>query len=41
MNWAIWFILLCFPVTLLLLFAWLKFTEWVIEKQYQERQDDE
>ena len=37
----IWFVMFSLPVTLLMLIVWLKYTEWSIEKQYRERQDDE
>lgn len=41
MNWVAWYILLA-PVTLLtILIIWSKYTNWKIEQQYKERQDDE
>ena len=41
MSWVAWYIFLA-PLTLLtILILWLKYTEWQIDKQYKERQDDE
>ena len=41
MNWAVMFILLCFPVCLALLIVYGWFTDRMIQKQTEERQDDE
>ena len=41
MSWAGWYIL-CTPLVLLaILVAWTKYTEYQIDKQYRDRQDDE
>ena len=40
-NFYAWFVLLSPLVILITLIVWYKFTEWQIEKQYKERQDDE
>lgn len=41
MSWAVWCILLATLVALSVLMIWTKFTDWMIKKQYEERQDDE
>ena len=41
MSWAAWYILLAPLVMLSVLMVWVKYTEWKIEKQYEDRQDDE
>ena len=41
MSWAGWFILLAPIVALSVLMIWTKYTDRMIEKQYEERQDDE
>jgi type II secretory pathway component PulL len=41
MNWSAWLVLLSPFMVLLIMWIWLKFTEWQIDKQYRQRQDDE
>jgi len=41
MSWAAWYILLTPLVMLSVLMVWAKYTDWKIEQQYKERQDDE
>ena len=41
MNWAVLFILLCFPTCLALLIAYSWLTDRMIREQAKERQDDE
>lgn len=41
MSSAGWFILLFPLVSLAILMTWTRYTEWQIDKQYEERQDDE
>lgn len=41
MNWAAWYILFTPLVLLTILIVWKKYTDYQIDKQYKERQDDE
>ena len=41
MSWAAWLMLLSPLILVILLTIWLKITEYQIDKQYKDRQDDE
>lgn len=41
MSWAAWYILFTPLVLLAILIVWSKYTDYQIDKQYKERQDDE
>ena len=41
MSWAAWCMLLIPFVMFSTLMSWVKYTDWRIEQQYKEKQDDE
>ena len=41
MSWVGWLILLSPLIWITILVIWLKYTQYQIEKQYENRQDDE